>query len=245
MINLEEMSLMKIRYMLSELWIAFGFPIIVLGIIILVYYFSKKRMKKNVFFYKIFTYIKISSCIIFICFIIIEALIINYPKYNRNSDDYIIVLGAGLDNGGVPNLILRERLDIAIKCTKENLAQYIVLSGGQGTDESTSEAQAMSEYLQAKGIEKNKIILEDKSRDTNENLKYSKEKIEEFSNKSISDIKVKIVTTDFHAFRSSILAKKNGYKNFDNYSSTMPWYFVPSTYARESIAVIKSILFDK
>ncbi|OCA99059.1 GdmH [Clostridium beijerinckii] len=245
MINLEEMSLMKIRYMLSELWIAFGFPIIVLGIIILVYYFSKKRMKKNMFFYKIFRYIKISSCIIFICFIIIEALIINYPKYNRNSDDYIIVLGAGLDNGGVPNLILRERLDIAIKCMKENLAQYIVLSGGQGTDESTSEAQAMSEYLQAKGIEKNKIILEDKSRDTNENLKYSKEKIEEFSNKSISDIKVKIVTTDFHAFRSSILAKKNGYKNFDNYSSTMPWYFVPSTYARESIAVIKSILFDK
>ncbi|NRT34965.1 uncharacterized SAM-binding protein YcdF (DUF218 family) [Clostridium beijerinckii] len=236
---------MKIRYMLSELWIAFGFPIIVLGIIILVYYFSKKIMKKNMFFYKIFRYIKISSCIIFICFIIIEALIINYPKYNRNSDDYIIVLGAGLDNGGVPNLILRERLDIAIKCMKENLAQYIVLSGGQGTDESTSEAQAMSEYLQAKGIEKNKIILEDKSRDTNENLKYSKEKIEEFSSKSISDIKVKIVTTDFHAFRSSILAKKNGYKSFDNYSSTMPWYFVPSTYARESIAVIKSILFDK
>ncbi|OOP73495.1 GdmH [Clostridium beijerinckii] len=245
MINLEEMSLMKIRYMLSELWIAFGFPIIVLGIIILVYYFSKKIMKKNMFFYKIFRYIKISSCIIFICFIIIEALIINYPKYNRNSDDYIIVLGAGLDNGGVPNLILRERLDIAIKCMKENLAQYIVLSGGQGADESTSEAQAMSEYLQAKGIEKNKIILEDKSRDTNENLKYSKEKIEEFSNKPISDIKVKIVTTDFHAFRSSILAKKNGYRSFDNYSSTMPWYFVPSTYARESIAVIKSILFDK
>ncbi|MZK53709.1 YdcF family protein [Clostridium beijerinckii] len=236
---------MKIRYMLSELWIAFGFPIIVLGIIILVYYFSKKIMKKNMFFYKIFRYIKISSCIIFICFIIIEALIINYPKYNRNSDDYIIVLGAGLDNGGVPNLILRERLDIAIKCMKENLAQYIVLSGGQGADESTSEAQAMSEYLQAKGIEKNKIILEDKSRDTNENLKYSKEKIEEFSNKPISDIKVKIVTTDFHAFRSSILAKKNGYRSFDNYSSTMPWYFVPSTYARESIAVIKSILFDK
>ncbi|CUU48016.1 YdcF family protein [Clostridium beijerinckii] len=236
---------MKIRYMLSELWIAFGFPIIVLGIIILVYYFSKKIMKKNMFFYKIFRYIKISSCIIFICFIIIEALIINYPKYNRNSDDYIIVLGAGLDNGGVPNLILRERLDIAIKCMKENLAQYIVLSGGQGADESTSEAQAMSEYLQAKGIEKNKIILEDKSRDTNENLKYSKEKIEEFGNKPISDIKVKIVTTDFHAFRSSILAKKNGYRSFDNYSSTMPWYFVPSTYARESIAVIKSILFDK
>ncbi len=236
---------MKIRYMLSELWIAFGFPIIVLGIIILVYYFSKKKMKENMFFYKIFRYIKISSCIIFICFIIIEALIISYPKYNRNSDDYIIVLGAGLDNGGVPNLILRERLDIAIKCMKENLAQYIVLSGGQGIDESTSEAQAMSEYLQARGIEKNKIILEDKSRDTNENLKYSKEKIEEFSNKPISDIKVKIVTTDFHAFRSSILAKKKGYKNFDNYSSNMPWYFAPSTYVRESIAVIKSILFDK
>ncbi|WP_341274275.1 YdcF family protein [Clostridium beijerinckii] len=87
---------------------------------------------------------------------LVEALIINYPKYNRNSDDYIIVLGAGLDHGVVPNLILRERLDIAIKCMKENLAQYIVLSGGQGTDESISEAQVMSEYLQAKGIEKTK-----------------------------------------------------------------------------------------
>jgi len=236
---------MKIRYMLSELWIAFGFPSIVLGIIILGYYFLKMRVKENIFFHKIFKYIKILFCIIFICFITIEVLIINYPKYNQSSDDYVIVLGAGLDYGRIPNLILQERLDIAIKCMKENLAQYIVLSGGQGEDENTSEAQAMSKYLQDRGIEKNKIILEDRSRDTNENLKYSKEKIEAFSNKPISDIKVKIVTTDFHAFRSSILAKKNGYKNFDNYSSTMPWYFVPSTYIREAIAVIKSILFDK
>ncbi|WP_051560300.1 YdcF family protein [Clostridium beijerinckii] len=236
---------MKIKYMLSELWIAFGFPIIVVVIIILGYYFLKMRARENIFFYKIFKYIKILFSIIFICFITIEVLIINYPKYNQNSDDYVIVLGAGLDYGRIPNLILQERLDIAIKCMKENLAQYIVLSGGQGEDESTSEAQAMSKYLQDRGIEENKIILEDRSRDTNENLKYSKEKIEAFSNKPISDIKVKIVTTDFHAFRSSILAKKNGYKNFDNYSSTMPWYFVPSTYIREAIAVIKSILFDK
>jgi uncharacterized SAM-binding protein YcdF (DUF218 family) len=155
------------------------------------------------------------------------------------------VLGAGLDSGKTPNLILQERLDAAIKCIGENPTQYIVLSGGQGADEDLPEAQAMSEYLQERGIDKEKIIIEDKSKDTNENLKYSKEKIEEHSHKSLNEVSIKIVTTDFHAFRSSILAKKNNYVNFDNYSNPTVWYFIPSTYTREAFAVVKSVLFDR
>jgi uncharacterized SAM-binding protein YcdF (DUF218 family) len=108
-----------------------------------------------------------------------------------------------------------------------------------------SEAQAMSEYIQESGIGKEKIIIEDKSKDTNENIKFSKEKIEEHSHKSIYEVRVKIVTTDYHAFRSSILAKKNGYVNFDNYSSSTVWYYIPPTYIREAFAVVKSVLFDK
>lgn len=229
----------KIFYIISEMYIAVGLPSIILGILFLIYYFFKKKIKQNKY------YVKIFLAVLILCFIGIEFEIISYPKHNFKKDDYAIVLGAGLDNGRVPNLILRERLDAAIKSEKENPTQYIVLSGGQGKDEYVSEAQAMNEYLQEKGIDKEKIIMEDKSRDTDENLKFSKEKIEEHSQKSITEVSVKIITTDYHAFRSSILAKKNGYVNFDNYSSSEVWYFIPSTYIREGFAVVKSIIFDK
>ncbi len=239
------MNLERLLYIFKVMWIAFSIPILIFGSIILCYYFLKKRKKESKFFFKTYKVIKILLCILVTCFIAIESVIIGYPKYNDKKDDYIIVLGAGLDNGKTPNLILSERLDAAIKSEEENPEQYIVVSGGQGDDEEVPEAQAMSEYLQEKGISKDKIILEDKSRDTNENLKFSKEKIEEHSSKPISEVSVKIVTTDYHAFRSSILAKKNGYENFDNYSSTMVWYFIPSTYIREAVAIVKSSIFDK
>ncbi|EKQ57647.1 MULTISPECIES: YdcF family protein [unclassified Clostridium] len=235
----------RIKYIIQALWIAFSIPAIILGILILIRHFFKKMMRKNMFLIKVYKIVKIFLCIGFIVFIALEAAIISYQKNNEKKDDYIIVLGAGLDNGKTPNLILSERLDAAIKCEVENPNQYIVLSGGQGADECISEAEAMSQYLQERGIDKEKMIIEDKSRDTDENLKFSKEKIEEHSHKLIADVNVKIVTTDFHAFRSSILAKKNGYVNFDNYSSSTIWYFVPSTYIREAFAVVKSAIFDK
>ena len=240
-----EMNLERIWYIISEIRIAFGLPLTILGIIFLGHLFFKNKRKENDFLFKAHKIIKIFLCITFICFIGIEAAIISYPKHNEKKDDYIIVLGAGLANGRTPNLILQERLDAAIKSEEENPTQYIVLSGGQGTDEYLPEAQAMSAYLQERGIDKEKIIEEDESKDTNENIKYSKEKIEEHSHKSIDEVSIKIVTTDFHAFRSSILAKKHGYVNFDNYSSSTVWYFIPSTYTREALAVVKSVLFDR
>lgn len=239
------MDLKKIFYIISEMYIAACLPFIILGILFFIYYFFKKKVKQHKYYAKIYRCVKIFLAVLILCFIGIEFEIISYPKHNLKKDDYAIVLGAGLDNGRVPNLILRERLDAAIKSEKENPIQYIVLSGGQGKDEYRPEAQAMSEYLQEKGIDKEKIIIEDKSKDTDENLKFSKEKIEEHSQKSITKVSVKIITTDYHAFRSSILAKKNGYVNFDNYSSSEVWYFIPSTYIREGFAVIKSIIFDK
>jgi len=225
--------------------IAFSLPIVILGIILILYHFVKNKIKEGEFLSKGFKIAKIFLCIGFICFLGIEAVIVTYPKHNEKKDDYIIVLGAGLTNRINPSLILRERLDAAIDCLKTNDKAYIVLSGGQGADEDIPESQAMSEYLQEKGINKDRLILEDKSRDTNQNFEFSKKKIEEHSYKSLDKINVKIVTTDFHAFRSSILAKRNGYVNFDNYSCSTVWYLIPVTYTREAFAIVKSVLFDK
>ena len=80
-----------------------------------------------------------------------------------------------------PSLTLKSRLDTAIEylnITKDDT--YIVVSGGQGNGENISEAKAMQRYLIQKGIEEEKIILEDKSTSTNENFKYSR------ANKTIS-----------------------------------------------------------
>lgn len=230
---------------ISNVRIAFSLPIIAIGIILIIYHFIKGKIKESEILSKTYKIIKKILCIGLISFIGIEVAIISYPKYNEKKADYIIVLGAGLSNRITPSIILEDRLDAAIKYIEKNDTTYIVLSGGQGDDEDLPESNAMSKYLQDRGVNKDRIITEDKSRDTNQNLKFSKKKIEEHSHKSIDEINVNIITTDFHAFRSSILAKKNGYKNFENYSSPTLWYMIPVTYTREAFAVIKSVIFDK
>jgi len=230
---------------MSGVIIAFSLPIVILGIIFIVYHFVRNKIKENKFMSKGFKYIKIFICIGLIFLFAMEVIIISFPKHNEKKDDYILVLGAGLTNRTTPTETLRGRLDAAIKCLNENENSYLVLSGGQGIDENLPEADAMSKYLQDRGVNKDKIIIEDKSRDTNQNFKFSKEKIEEHSHKLLKDVDVKIVTTDFHAFRSSILAKRNGYASFDNYSSPTVGYLIPITYTREVFAIVKSVLFDK
>ncbi|MCU9810564.1 YdcF family protein [Paraclostridium sp. AKS81] len=90
----------------------------------------------------------------------------------------MIVLGASVKNT-TPSLTLRGRLDKAIQYLDESKDDcYIVVSGGKGSDEKLSEAKAMENYLVEHGVNKDKIILEDKSTNTYENFKYSKEKIE-------------------------------------------------------------------
>lgn len=102
----------------------------------------------------------------------------------------------------------------------------------------------MSKYLQENGVSKDRIIVEDESKNTFENFKYSKVKIEEHSKKPLEHIDVKIVTTDSHSFRSSIIAKKNGYENITSFSSSTVWYLIPITYTREAFAIVKTVLFD-
>lgn len=230
--------------LISNTKVAFSFPILILGVLLMLFHYFRIKNEKNIYWVKYFKIVKILMYIGLIFFLGIEAAIITYPKDDGRKSDYIIILGAGLANKTTPSVILKGRLDAALDYLKDNDGAFIVLSGGRGSDEHIAESHAMSKYLQEKGVDKSKIIIEDKSRDTNENFKYSKEKIEGHSKKSIDQINVKIVTTDFHALRSSILAKKNGFVYYSNYSSSTVWYLIPVTYTREAFAIVKSILFD-
>lgn len=231
--------------LISNRRIAFSGAILSLGIVMIIYHFTKEIIQNHECLKKWFKFFKIFMCIGIVIVLIVESMIVIFPKKSEENSDYILVLGAGVNRDGSLSQTLKDRLDAALKCVNEfENDGFIVVSGGQGPDELVSEASAMKEYLVKNGIEEYKIIMEDKSTSTGENFKFSKEKIEEHSGRDIKDLKGKVITTDFHALRGNLLAKRNGYGEMISYTSNTLWYLVPTFYTREVFALAKSIVFD-
>jgi uncharacterized SAM-binding protein YcdF (DUF218 family) len=115
--------------------------------------------------------------VVFISFIVIEMAIIsemNAPKVDPIEDiDFIIILGAGLDGDQISRT-LKQRLDKSVDVIKHNKDTRVIVSGGQGEGELISEAEAMGEYLINLHIPYKRLIFENKSTTTKENLSYSK-----------------------------------------------------------------------
>ena len=174
-------------------------------------------------------------------FIIIEAMIIRQAtKQPEFEADYIIVLGAKV-NGTTPSHILQKRIDKAYEYLIEHPDCKVIVSGGKGYDEGISEAEAMSNGLLRLGIEESRIIKEDQSTSTKENLEFSKEILKDLG-AAVEDTNILVVTTDFHVFRAVGIAKKAGYENVEGLASKQIWYLIPTNYVREFLAVIKDVL---
>ena len=92
----------------------------------------------------------------------------------KNNLDYIIVLGAHVD-GTRLSMALLERTRRALQYLENNPDTKAVLSGGQGRGEAVSEAKAMYDYLTGHGISRERLILEERSTNTKENLDFSLE----------------------------------------------------------------------
>ncbi len=171
--------------------------------------------------------------------VIAEFFIIGYGSgAPQPGADYVIVLGAQV-RGRTPTYNLARRLDAAYQYLEENPTAQVILSGGQGEGEDISEARAMAEYLSEKGIATERMILEEESRNTHENLQYSREKMD------TDDASVVLVTNSFHVFRSVGIAKKQGLKDVTGLGAPVMWYTVPNMYLREAFAVVKYKLFGQ
>lgn len=181
--------------------------------------------------------------LVFLCsVVIIEGLIIIEGNKKQSEEvDYLIILGARL-YGKIPSPALLERLKVASEYLKDHKDVKIVVSGGQGLDEDIPEALAMSKYLKDDGIEADRIIIEDKSTSTFENLKFSLDRIRETDNRD--NIKVLIATNKYHVFRSKLLAKRLGMVPY-GLPAKIPPTVVLSSYIREYFAVIKSFFYDR
>ncbi|WP_100064954.1 YdcF family protein [Miniphocaeibacter massiliensis] len=157
------------------------------------------------------------------------------PKYDK---DYIIVLGSGLINGDEVSKLLGGRIDKAIdfynKQKIKGKNSKIIFSGGQGKDETISEALAMQKYAINKGVNKIDTILEDKSTNTIDNFKFSKEKMDKLG---IEDYKSVFSTSSYHVFRAAIYAKKIGLK-ITGIGAKTAFYYLPNAMIREYIAII-------
>ncbi|MDR0167924.1 YdcF family protein [Bacillus paranthracis] len=157
----------------------------------------------------------------------------NRPKYNQ---DFIIVLGSGLINDKVPPL-LASRINRAIEFYKKQEAvsspPKIIFSGGQGSDENISEAEAMQEYAVNNGIPLENTIKEDRSTTTYQNMLFSKEIIESLKGTQYNCI---FSTNNFHVFRAGLYAKIVGL-NSQGIGSKTAFYYWPNAMIREYIAI--------
>ena len=146
--------------------------------------------------------------------------------------DYIIVLGAHVD-GTRMTLALLERARRALLYLEENPGTKAVLSGGKGDGENISEAEAMYRYLTGHGIDGDRLIREEESTSTKENLEFSCRKI------GTTDCSVGVVTNNFHVWRGAAIARKCGFREVamvpSRYRSWRLFIYIP----REILAIIK------
>jgi uncharacterized SAM-binding protein YcdF (DUF218 family) len=152
--------------------------------------------------------------------------------------DFVVVLGSGLrPDGGVPPL-LANRLErgrevwAALDRRAGSVRPRLIVSGGKGDDERVPEASAMASYLTTRGFPADRLLLEDQSRNTEENLLFSKAIMDELR----PGARAAIVTSDFHAFRSALLARRLGIRGQVS-GARVAGYYRPTAVLREFAAV--------
>ncbi|GAA1116674.1 YdcF family protein [Kribbella jejuensis] len=173
---------------------------------------------------------------LFLCFLV-YAFVYSRVRSSRKVD-FVVVLGAGLIGSRVPPL-LASRLDRAKqvyeRAVRRGRSPRIVTSGGQGPGEDVPESQAMAAYLVERGVPNDRIIREDKSTTTWENLTFSRDLMVEL----LPSYRCLIVTNNFHAFRAALTARK-ARVNGQVVGSPTAAYYWPTATIREFVAVLAS-----
>lgn len=137
-----------------------------------------------------------------------EAFIIHASFGDPNEHaDYMVVLGAKVNPFG-PSVSLQDRIDKAYEYLNEHPDVIAVVSGGQGNDEVISEALCMYQELTEMGIDPERIWMEDKASSTDENMRFSLDLIQQKT--GTRPTKLAILSSEYHLFRASLMAKKLG-----------------------------------
>lgn len=149
-----------------------------------------------------------------ISFMLVEGIIISGERTDNEvySAQRVLVLGAKI-YGNKPSYSLQNRLDAAIQLLEKNQDAVLVVCGGQGTDEIMPEAHVMKQYLIDNGVSEDKILVEDTSTNTIENIENAKQLY------NLENYKTAVITNEFHLARARKLMKRAG---LDSYGMSAP-----------------------
>lgn len=192
--------------------------------------------------------------LLLVVFLGFEAVIFSAGrKAPESGAKYVIILGAQV-RGEVPTLVLDARIRAAAEYLSEHPQAVAVASGGQGSGENISEAEAIKRGLMRLGIAEERILSEERSTSTAENLKFSAEVIAAYETAKTALVdgvpeggagfpeKVVLVTNDFHVYRAARLAGKMGYGQVSGLGATDFFAVTIQYYVREFFAIIMESL---
>ena len=175
--------------------------------------------------------------LVFVSFMAYTVLLQIIPR--KRDFDFVIIHGSGLLKGRRVSKLLADRIDKAIEVyQKDPTPPVLIPSGGKGSDEEISEAEAMEQYLLEHGIPKQHIVKEDRSTTTRENLIFSKKIIEDLGGPGYTAL----VTSNYHVYRALNLCREIGLECTGIGAHVAPYYW-PSALIREFAAIMSKKVY--
>lgn len=193
------------------------------------------------------SYLRVTSAIVGFVLVAWIVTMVLVERAGRRDEaqkaDAIVVLGAA-QYVGRPSPVLRARVDHAVSLWKRGLAPTLILTGGIGLGDTTSEAAVARKYAISKGVPDRAIVLEINGRTTSESMRAVARIMEDRERKSVI-----LVSDPFHMLRLSILARRHGLEPYTSPTRTSPitsnreerWKYVVS----ESVKVPLAYIFER
>ena len=184
-----------------------------------------------------------------IAFAALEAVVFTGARteiaQGEGAPEVMVIFGCQVKPWG-PSELLQDRLDAALTYLDDHPDMTVVVSGGQGPDEPMSEAQCMYDYLVEHGVDGERIVLEDNSGNTWENIQYTQALFQDGTVESTG--KILAVSNGFHLARIRLLWNREWEGNYTLSTLAAPSSHLPSRlsmYLREPFALVKSWLLDR
>ena len=182
-------------------------------------------------------------------FAVLEGIVLSGGRTQvaegAEAPEVMVVFGCKVDPDG-PSILLRDRLDTALAYLEDHPDMTVVVSGGKGDDEHVSEAQATYDYLVERGVDGERIVREDQSRNTWQNVNNT---LALFRSGAAADPdRVLLVSSDFHLTRIQMLWNRASGGGDALSTLAAPVSHFPSRvqmFFREPFALVKSFLFDR
>jgi len=183
-------------------------------------------------------------CVVLIAWVVSMVMVERAGRRDEAQEaDAIVVLGAA-QYVGRPSPVLRARVDHAVSLWKRGLAPTLILTGGTGVGDTTSEAAVARKYAMSRGVPDRAIVVEIKGRTTSESMRAVARIMDDREQHSVI-----LVSDPFHMLRLSILARRFGLEPYTSPTRTSPitsnreehWKYMVS----ESLKVPLAYIFER